>query len=152
MTGPHDIAGPFTDPVQYGGSGFRPAPRNGLGTAALVLAILGLVTCWSVLGGIAFGLAAVILGFLGRGRAARGEADNGQIATAGTALGAVAIAASVAFVVIWSFAWRDSGGSEYLDCAVRAGNDRQAVDRCTQQWLDEMGKQLDVSTASPGST
>ena len=123
-----------------------------MGTTALVLAIVGLVTCWSVLGGIVFGVAAIILGFLGRGRAARGEADNGGIATAGIALGSVAIAASVAFVVIWSYAWQDSGGSEYLDCAVRAGNDRAAVDRCTQQWLDEVQKQFDISTTSPGST
>ena len=123
-----------------------------MGTTALVLAIVGLLTCWSVLGGIVFGVAAIILGFLGRCRAARGEADNGGIATAGIALGSVAIAASVAFVVIWSYAWQDSGGSEYLDCAVRAGNDRTAVDRCTQQWLDEVQKQFAISTTSPGST
>ena len=152
MTGPSYATGPWIDPVQHGGTGFRPAPRNGVGTTALVLAIVGLVTCWSVLGGIVFGVAAIILGFLGRSRAARGKADNGGIATAGMALGSVAIAASAAFVVIWGYAWQDSGGSEYLDCAVQAGNDRPAVDRCTQQWLDEVQKQFDISTTSPGST
>lgn len=152
MTGPRNAAGPWTDPVQYERTGFRPAPRNGLGTAALVIAILGLATCWSVLGGIVLGVAAVVLGFLGRSRATRGEADNGGIATAGIALGSVAIIAAVAFVVIWSFAWRDTGGSEYLDCAVQAGNDRQAVDRCTQNWLDDIQKQFDISTTRPEST
>lgn len=124
-------------------SGVR--PRNGSGTAALVLAIVGLAACWSVLGGIVCGAVAVTLGFIGRGRAARGEADNGEIATAGTALGILAIAVSLAFVAIWSLAWRDAGGSEYLDCVVRAGQDQQAVDGCTDRWLDDVQKRFGVT-------
>ncbi|MCW2519868.1 MAG: hypothetical protein JWR46_2487, partial [Mycobacterium sp.] len=113
-------------------------PRNGTGTAALVVAIAGLVFCWSVVGGIGCGIVAVILGVLGRGRAARGEANNGGIATAGSALGLVAVVASVAFAVIWAYAWRDAGGTDYLDCAMRAGNDQKAVEACTDKWLNDI--------------
>jgi hypothetical protein len=131
------------------------ARKNGLGTAALVLAIVGLALCWSVLGGIGCGVLAVILGFLGRGRASRGEADNGGIATAGIALGVLAVVVSLAFVVIWWFAWRDVGGTEYLDCAVRAGNDQQAINGCTDKWLDQVQERFSVTpTTQPtlGST
>jgi hypothetical protein len=120
-------------------------PRNGTGTAALAVAIAGLLLCWSVVGGIVCGVVAVILGFLGRGRAARSEANNGGIATAGIALGVVAVVASVAFAVIWTFAWRDSGGTDYLDCAVRAGNDQKAVESCTDNWLNDIQTKFSIS-------
>ncbi len=124
---------------------------NGQGTAALVLAIAALALCWSVVGGIAAGVLAIVLGFLGRGRAARGEADNREIATAGIALGALAMVLSLAFIVIWYFAWRDVGGAQYLECAVRAGNDQRALDGCTDRWLESVSNRFGV-TATPGST
>jgi hypothetical protein len=125
--------------------------RNGQGTAALVLAIAGLVVCWSVLGGIACGVLAIVLGFLGRGRSARGEADNGAVATAGVALGFLAVVVSLVFVAIWSYAWRDVGGTEYLDCAVRAGNDQHALQGCTDKWIDGVSDKFGI-TPTPGST
>jgi hypothetical protein len=120
-------------------------PRNGTGTAALAVAFAGLVFCWSVVGGIAFGVVAVVLGLLGRGRAARHEADNGGIATAGMALGLVAVVASLAFAVIWTYAWRDAGGTDYLDCAMKAGNDQTAVQACTDKWLKDVQDKFSIS-------
>lgn len=128
-------------------SGF--GPRNGLGTAALVLALVGLALCWSVAGGVAAGAVALILGFLGRGRAARGEADNGGVAVAGIALGGLAVVVSLVFAVIWSFAWRDTGGSGYLDCVVRAGNDRLAVDGCLDKWMSNVEARFGVTATTP---
>jgi hypothetical protein len=126
--------------------------RNGTGTAALAVAVAGLALCWSVLGGLACGVVAVVLGVLGRGRASRGEADNGPIALAGVGLGVVAVVASVAFVVVWAIAWRDAGGSQYVDCAMRAGNDQKAVQACTDKWLNQIRGEMDVSPATQGST
>jgi hypothetical protein len=111
--------------------------RNGTGTAALAVAVLALALSWSVVGGVVCGVVAFALGFVGRGRAVRGEANNSEIATAGIALGFVGVVASLAFAVIWLYAWRDSGGDAYLDCAVRAGNDQRAVQACTDGWLDQ---------------
>jgi hypothetical protein len=129
-------------------------PRNGTGNAALAVAIAGLFLCWSVVGGIVCGVVAVILGFLGRGRAARREANNGGIATAGIALGVVAVVASVAFAVIWTFAWRDAGGTDYLDCAVRAGKDQKAVESCTDNWLNDIRTKFSITPprVTQGST
>jgi hypothetical protein len=82
----------------YGAPG-APAPvRNGLGTAALVLGIIGAVTGFVPLlfwlGGL-LGLLALVLGLMGRGRAKRGEATNKGAATAGAILGLIAMIVGV---------------------------------------------------------
>ncbi|WP_418957461.1 DUF4352 domain-containing protein [Streptomyces tritici] len=74
-----------------------PAPRslrNGLGTAALILGIIGtlsgLIPFFFWLAGI-LGLIALILGLAGRGRVKRGEAGNKGVTTTGAVLGLVAM-------------------------------------------------------------
>lgn len=57
--------------------------RNGMGTAALVMGILGLFLGWL------FSLLAIIFGSVGIGRANRGEATNKGSATAGLWLGII---------------------------------------------------------------
>ncbi|MFF8385149.1 DUF4190 domain-containing protein [Streptomyces kanasensis] len=88
-----------TQQPQYGTPAPAPASpaRNGLGTAALVLGIIGTVSgfipffFW--LAGI-LGLIALVLGLSGRGRAKRGEATNKGVTTAGAVLGLVALVLS----------------------------------------------------------
>ncbi|MEU5158824.1 DUF4352 domain-containing protein [Streptomyces sp. NPDC020875] len=80
-------------PAGPGGGGRGPL-RNGLGTAALVLGLIGAAVAWIpfvfFVGG-ALGLTALIMGLKGRGRARRGEASNGRAAAAGAAIGAGAM-------------------------------------------------------------
>ena len=91
-------AGPA--PYAVGPSG----PRNGLGTAALVLGILAIlfaltpITFWA-----SFVLAplAIILGFVGRSRVKSGDATNNGSAVAGIVMGILAVLACV----FWFFAW-----------------------------------------------
>ncbi|MEU0300078.1 DUF4352 domain-containing protein [Streptomyces sp. NPDC006175] len=82
--------------------GTRPA-RNGLGTAALVLGIIGtvsgLIPFFFWLAGI-LGLIALILGLSGRGRAKRGEATNKGVTTFGAVLGLVSLILSVVGAVL----------------------------------------------------
>uniref|UniRef100_A0AAU3H011 DUF4352 domain-containing protein n=1 Tax=Streptomyces sp. NBC_01401 TaxID=2903854 RepID=A0AAU3H011_9ACTN len=82
--------------------GTHPA-RNGLGTAALVLGIIGtvsgLIPFFFWLAGI-LGLIALILGLAGRGRAKRGEATNKGVTTFGAALGLVSLILSVVGAVL----------------------------------------------------
>lgn len=79
------------------------AVRNGLGTAALVLGIIGTVSglvpplFW--LAGI-LGLIALILGLVGRGRVKRHEANNKGVTTTGAILGLAALILSVIGAVI----------------------------------------------------
>ncbi|MEV6680314.1 DUF4190 domain-containing protein [Streptomyces erythrochromogenes] len=67
------------------------APSNGFGTTALVLGILAVVGCVTSFIAVALGIAAVVFGALGKGKANRGEADNGGMALAGIILGAIGI-------------------------------------------------------------
>ncbi|MFG2329376.1 DUF4352 domain-containing protein [Streptomyces sp. NPDC048604] len=78
-----------------------PAPRalrNGLGTTALILGIIGalsgVIPLMFWLAGL-LGLIALILGLSGRGRVKRGEANNKGVATTGAVLGLVAMILSV---------------------------------------------------------
>ena len=63
---------PGTPPPGWTGS---PAPRNGMGTAALVLGIVGLVLALPIIG-LLPGIVAIVLGIIGVRRANRGEATN----------------------------------------------------------------------------
>ncbi|MEU7029685.1 DUF4352 domain-containing protein [Streptomyces sp. NPDC046275] len=83
-----------------------PAPvamRNGLGTAALILGIIGtlsgLVPLFFWLAGI-LGLIALILGLVGTGRVKRGEANNKGVTVTGAVLGLAALILSVVGAVI----------------------------------------------------
>ncbi|MCQ4084154.1 DUF4190 domain-containing protein [Streptomyces sp. RB6PN25] len=81
----------------------HPAPRNGLGTAALVLGIVGTiaaVTCLGVPLGLPLGVLALIFGIIGRRRVRRGEATNGGQALAGSVLGVIAVLVSIAMIAL----------------------------------------------------
>ncbi|TLQ45473.1 DUF4190 domain-containing protein [Streptomyces marianii] len=81
-----------------------PVPvRNGLGTAALILGIIGalsgLIPLFFWLAGI-LGLIGLILGLSAKGRVKRGEATNKGVAVAGIVLGLVSLVLSVVGAVI----------------------------------------------------
>lgn len=102
--------------------------RNGLGVAALITGILALPAMCTGFFGIPLGIAAIILGFVGRGRVKKGEANNGGIATAGIFLGALAIVVSI-FLLIWLFKGADV--PQFFDCLNTAGQDTVKTDQCT---------------------
>ncbi|MFF8274961.1 DUF4190 domain-containing protein [Streptomyces lateritius] len=82
---------------------FPQQPRNGLGIAALVTGIVGLIfgiipfLFW--LGAI-LGVLALVFGIVGHGRARKGEATNKGVALAGIVLGAVTLVVSIAWVIL----------------------------------------------------
>jgi hypothetical protein len=77
-------------------------PRNGLGIAALVLGIIGLVLAWVPALAFVFGTPGVILGALGIRRARRGIAANSGMAKWGTTLSALAVVAGVISYLAWA--------------------------------------------------
>jgi uncharacterized protein DUF4190 len=137
---------PPPPPQPYSGYAPQPiAPRNGLGIAALVIAIIGLVFCWTVIGGVILGVGAVIVGFVARGRVKRGQATNGGVAIAGIVLGFLAIIVSLVFIPIWIGVFDEVGGTDYIDCLSKAGNDSQAVQKCADQFRDRVENQFSVT-------
>jgi uncharacterized membrane protein len=90
-------------PTGAGPAGYQPSRlRNGMGTAAMVLGILGLVLVvlifFSPLGAL-LGLLAVAFGVVGVMRANRGEADNRGQALTGLVTGAVALVVGVLLTI-----------------------------------------------------
>jgi hypothetical protein len=125
QTGPQWQPGPYQQPSPYqqpwpGYSAQPTGPRNGLGTAGLVLGIVGVVIAfvpfavffiWPV------PVLAIIFGVMGHNRANHGEATNKTVAIWGWALGAAsAIIVPIVSLVIFGFlvaAGSDSGYYNY---------------------------------------
>src|SRR3954454_18916002 len=116
---------PYASGGPYGG----PAgpPRNGLGTAALVLGIIAIPGILTVVLGIVLGLLALIFGIIGRKRYSRREATNGGAAMAGAILGGVALAVSIILVAVGAtfFAKHKSDIEKLRDCINNAQTQRQ---------------------------
>jgi len=75
------------------------APNNTLGLVALILGIaaIPLVCCFWL--GVPVGIAAAVLGFIGKGKAERGEATNRGQALAGMICGIAAVALGILSVI-----------------------------------------------------
>ncbi len=122
------------------------APRNGLGIAALVTAIVALIATVTIFGGIGLGLVAVILGIVAYGRVRRGDADNGGVAIAGIVLGIVAIVVSVALVFFGVWVFKSIGGGDYVECVQQAGQDQAKVDQCTEEFRQSVENRFSNQT------
>ncbi|BCO36094.1 hypothetical protein BMW24_010440 [Mycobacterium heckeshornense] len=120
-------------------------PRNGLGTASLVLAVIALLGVWSVFGGVILGGAAIVLGIAAYARVRRGEANNGGVAVAGIVLGAIAIGVGLVFVAIWAALWHDIGGGDYIDCLQRAGSNPVLRQHCVDRFRKSVENRLSVT-------
>ena len=118
------------------------APKNGLGIASLIVAIIGLL---SIFGGILLGIVAVILGVLGRGRAKRGEATNGGVATAGIVLGVLAVVVSIIAIALTVMFAREVGAGDLFECLQQAGNDVEAQQECREQFQRNIEDQFGVT-------
>lgn len=129
-----------------GGYPMQTAPKNGLGIASLIVAIIGLL---SVFGGILLGVVAVILGVLGRGRAKRGEATNGGVAVAGIVLGVLGIIVSIAAIVLTVQFANEVGAGDLFDCLQEAGNDVEAQQQCQEQFQQNIEDQFSVTVTPP---
>lgn len=140
---------PAPPPPQYGSYPGYPtgpaAPQNGLGIAALVVAIVALLFFWSVIGGVIGGIVAIILGVLARGRVKRGEATNGGVAMAGIVLGALAVVVGLASIAIYVALFDNLGGSDYVSCMLDAGDDSAAMQECEERFRERLESEFDIS-------
>ena len=144
--GPYPGSYPPPPPPPYSGDTPPPTgPKNGLGIAALVIAIIGLGFCWTVVGGVILGVSAVIIGFVARGRVKRREATNGGVAIAGIVLGFLAIIVSLVFIPIWIGVFEEMGGTDYIDCLSKAGSDEQAIRKCADQFREHVENQFSIT-------
>jgi hypothetical protein len=143
---PAAFPGGYPLPPPYGGYPPRAAvPKNGLGIASLVLAVIGLLSVATVFAPIGLGVVAVILGFLGHARAKRGTANNGGVAIAGIVLGGLAVVVGLAFIAIWTTVWKDVRGGDYIDCTQKAGSNHTLQQQCADQFRQSVQDRLNVT-------
>jgi amino acid transporter len=119
----------------YGAGGPAGPPRNGLGTAALILGIIAIPGILTIVLGILLGVLALIFGIIGRKRFARREATNGGAALAGAILGGIALAVTIVLIAIGAtfFANHKSDIQKLRDC-LRSAQTQQQQDDCQQQF------------------
>lgn len=125
-------------PAYAGQGGYdRPAPKNGVGLAALILGILALLSGFFVIGGL-LGLVAIVLGVIGSRRAKRGLATNRGAAITGIVLGVIGVLLTVAALAFGVFV-----GSKAANCTDLAnqGASEQQIQQCV---ADQLG--VDTTT------
>jgi hypothetical protein len=113
------VPGPPAQPVQYVVAA-GPQYKNGLGTAALVCGIVGLVFALIPIIGIFFGLIlgilAIVFGAIGISRVNRNVANNRGSAVAGLVIGIIAfVLAIIAWTVIYAAADSLNNSLDHLD-------------------------------------
>jgi lysylphosphatidylglycerol synthetase-like protein (DUF2156 family) len=121
-------------------------PRNGAGRAALVCGLIAFVCTIgfflfvTVPVAIVLGLAAVVLGVMGRSRVRRGLATNRGSATFGlvTGLLSLLILAGLAIGGVALFNANKDEAKSYGDCVQQAGTNSQALQNCTEQFKNEL--------------
>ena len=107
-----------------------------MAVAALVLGIIGLLTCWFFLGGI-LGLIGLVLGIIGINKASKGQAGGKGLAIAGTVLSGFAIAGTVVVVVAFTaiFGGRISTYQKCLNNAQTSADRQACVDQLGNSFL-----------------
>ncbi len=126
-------------PPGYGEERWEPArpPRNGMGTAALTLGLIGALLFWTILGGVVLGLLALIFGIVGFRRGKRGEATNGTLAMVGAVLGALAlIGSSVVLAIAVSVV--SSGDYQELEDCMQKATTQSEQQQCEQDFVDSI--------------
>lgn len=134
MPSPNVPPSSYDQPPPYGS--VPVAMRNGMGTAALVLGILAIVGSITVIFGALFGIIAVVLGVLGRGRAKRHEATNGSSATAGLVCGILGLVLSAVILAVGIAVFSSGSGKTLRDCLDNAGSNAREQQRCQVVFTD----------------
>ncbi|HEY6423613.1 MAG TPA: DUF4190 domain-containing protein [Pseudonocardiaceae bacterium] len=149
---PHPPAGYGQNPAGLGpGYGAALArPRNGFGIAALVLGLLALLLSWTIIGGVVFGILALIFGLLGRGRARRGEATNGGVSVAGVVLGVIGLLIAIGLIVAAVFVVNSPAGRNYQECLLQSGRDPAKIQQCASDFSHHVGGGFAITSTPVG--
>lgn len=115
------------------------AGGGGMATAALVLGILALITCWTVIGGVLLGLLAVIFGIVGLRRANRGLAFGRGRAIAGIILGVLGIVVAGLLIAVGVSLLNSDEGKNLQSCLKDAGNNQSQIQQCQDEFKNQVG-------------
>ncbi|MVU79888.1 DUF4190 domain-containing protein [Nocardia sp. ET3-3] len=150
--GQYPSAPPGNYPPPGGQQYWTESPKGkGMAITAMVFGIIGLITCWTVFVGILAGLVGLILGVIAMVRARRGSSGGFGLALTGAITGALGL---IIAIVIGVFAWvvfKDTGGTDLIDCVRKAGNDQTKVQQCQDEYNKRVEDKFSV-TLTPRPT
>ncbi|WP_067695446.1 DUF4190 domain-containing protein [Nocardia jejuensis] len=131
---------------------WQESPKGkGLAITALVLGIIAVLSCWTVVGGILFGLLAAIFGLIAMVKARGGSGGGLGLAVTGLVLGLLGLIASIVFVIVGYSWFVDNGGKNYLDCITDANGDQSKVDQCERDFKSTIEDKYSI-TLTPAPT
>jgi heme/copper-type cytochrome/quinol oxidase subunit 2 len=110
----------------------------GMATAALVLGILAIVTCWTVIGGVLLGVLAIAFGVVAARRAGRGEARGHGRAVTGIVTGAIGLLLAVALIAFGVSILNRTSTKNLEHCLKNANGNQSAVQQCQQKYKDDV--------------
>ncbi|MGW5386615.1 DUF4190 domain-containing protein [Nocardia sp. NPDC003963] len=148
----------YPEPGSYPGPGGQPEywqespKRKGMAIAALVLGILGILSFWTIVGGILFGLIAVILGLIALVKANRGTGGGGIMAAIGLVLGVLSLIGGIVIAIVGWGIWEESGGRDFYDCVSKANGDQTAISQCEDEFKQRIDDQYGVTIVPPEPT
>ncbi|RDI61522.1 DUF4190 domain-containing protein [Nocardia pseudobrasiliensis] len=122
---------------------------RGLAITALVLGIIALLSCWTIVGGILFGLVGVIFGIIALVKSRRGTAAGGGMAVAGLVLSLLGLIAAIVITAIGVNIFVNNGGKDFLDCVNKAGSDQSKLDQCQRDWNQTLENKYSVTLSPP---
>ncbi|MBS45236.1 MAG: DUF4190 domain-containing protein [Nocardioides sp.] len=111
---------------------------KGMAITALVLGILAVLSFWTVLGGIVFGLIAIVLGIIGASRAKKGKAGGRGMSIAGAITGLLGVVLSGVIIAIGVAVFDAADFTSLTSCLEQAGDDQAAIDECEQEFRDRV--------------
>ncbi|MFE2993869.1 DUF4190 domain-containing protein [Nocardia sp. NPDC059246] len=128
--------------------------RKGMAITAMVFGILGLLTFWTVLltiVGVLCGVLAIILGVIAATKARRGTSGGFGMALAGAIMGAISLIGGILVGVLVWVVFKDTGGTDLIDCLNKAGGDSSKVQQCQEEFNKRVEDKFSV-TLTPAPT
>lgn len=127
----------------YGQHGQHGSQRKGMAIAALVLGALALLTCWTILGGILLGVAALVVGLVAVSRARKGAGGGKGLAIAGIVLGVLGAVLSGALLAFGLSFLGSEEAQDLQECLQQAGDDQSAVEQCQRDFEGDLQERFE---------
>jgi hypothetical protein len=131
---------------QGGGGGWQGGPppsssNDGVAVTALVVGIIAILISWIPVLGLLAGIAALVLGIVGRNRIRKSGAKGNGMAVTGIATGAVAILINLAVLAFFIFAGGDfmQEFDSYVECVEETGDEAECQRQLEEGLLDRFG-------------
>lgn len=138
---------PQPQPGAYG-EPYRANPKNGLGVAALIVAIVGALAFWVPVLGLVLGVVGIVLAIIALRRVKKGVASNRGVALAALIVGILAAVAGLVVTALSAWVlWFAADNSGDLQACLDTATTQTQIDACSQQFGNDLLDELGIETS-----